>query len=134
MQSHPTPSAHVCTPPTAGTFTHTPRPPRNTGTPEHAWQRYFAPESQHGGLNHLRCSTEEAREMRAGARVWRDASRDTAEVSITLGLYTCASIAVQMQPAELRDLAARLIDAAHDIEANPAAALIAAGAAREVAA
>lgn len=40
------------------------------------------------------------------------------------GLYTAA---VGLHPFELRELAACLIDAAHDIEAHPAAALATAG-------
>lgn len=54
-----------------------------------------------------------------GAEVLRFATRDTA----TLCLRICvikATMQVQATPAEMRELAARLIDAAHDIEAFPA--------------
>ena len=44
------------------------------------------------------------------------------------------SVAAQLRPAQLRELARRLIDAAADIEANPASALLAAESAREGAA
>lgn len=124
MQSHPTPSAHVCTPPAAGAFTHTPRPPQTPATPEHWWQRRYPGTS---GSNYVRCKEPESRHLGAEVEVWRDAGCDTAEVRTSLGLHTCASITARMTPAEMRDLAERLIDAAHDIEANPAAALAAAG-------
>lgn len=55
--------------------------------------------------------------------VYRDGTADVAEVTLAIGPHTRAAIDLRMTPAELREAAARLLDAAHDIEANPAAVL-----------
>jgi hypothetical protein len=104
----------------AGTFTHTPRPAlipvahqeiRRFGTGEKTLDYQ------------LECSSESAQRMRAEIRTLRDAERDVADLRIKLGNYTNAEITVELTADEMRDVARRLIDAAHDIEAHPAAAL-----------
>jgi hypothetical protein len=57
-----------------------------------------------------------------GAEILRFATRDTAALCLRIG-FIKATIQVQATPTEMRELAARLIDAAHDIEAFPAAML-----------
>lgn len=102
-----------------GTFTHTPRPAR-TGSGNHAWQRRFTTDdSSHDS----KCRHDAGKPHYCATAVWRDAKQDVAELELTLGLYTTASMTVRLTPAELRGLAARLIDAAHDIETQPAAEL-----------
>jgi len=116
---HPNPSAHACTPPAPGDFTHTPRPAR-TGSGNHAWQRRFTTDDS---SYNSKCRHDASELHYCATAVWRDAKQDVAELEITLGLHTSASMTVRLTPAELRDLAARLLDAAHDIETLPAAVL-----------
>lgn len=116
---HPNPSAHACTPPAPGDFTHTPRPAR-TGSGKHAWQRRFTTDDS---SYNSKCRHDASEPHYCATTVWRDAKQDVAELEITLGLHTSASMTVRLTPAELRDLAARLLDAAHDIETLPAAVL-----------
>ena len=104
----------------AGTFTHTPRPALIPAS--HPQLRRFGADKETLDYK-LKCSSKTARPMQAEARVLRDGERDAAELTLKLGLYTNAEITVELTPDELRDLARRLIDAAHDLEAHPAAAL-----------
>lgn len=103
-------------------FVHAPRPADVATPAKYSNQRRFGPG---GTVRHhkLAMQSQEERGLRAEACVHRDAEFDLAELTLELGLYTCSSITVRMTPAELRDLARRLIDAAHDIEAHPAATL-----------
>lgn len=103
------------------TTLHYPRPAIVPAKPEHAWQRRFGDASTAGGY---RIQPRTDRAETPIVIVMRDAKKDVAELELKIGIYTCASITVRLTPAELRDLAARLIDAAHDIEAFPAAALV----------
>jgi hypothetical protein len=64
--------------------------------------------------------------------VYRDAKRQVAELEINVA--SIARIDIELTPTKLRELAARLLDAAHDIEANPAAMLMLAQAAEQEAA
>lgn len=100
---------------------HYPRPAIVAQGTEHTWQRRFGDASTAGGLR-IQPRTDQAEHPIA--TVMRDAKRDVAELELEIGLYTCASITVRLTPAELRELAARLIDAAHDIEAHPARTLL----------
>ncbi len=103
-------------------FVHLPRPAIVPEDPKYSWQRRFGAGAD--CLDHTLYATErEAAQQRARFAVFRDAARDIAEVTAMLGLRTTAEITIRLYPAELRDLAARLIDAAHDIEANPGATL-----------
>lgn len=101
------------------TTTHTPRPAHVAERAEYSYQRRFGADSHsaHG----LQLSSE--RESRPEVTVYRDGTTDLAELQVDLGLWCKASIQVQMTPVELRELAARLLDAAHDIETLPAAVL-----------
>lgn len=105
-------------------FVHLPRPAIVPDEPRYANQRRFG---SGPGFRTTRVapSDREACSMNAQAVVYRDGECDLAELSLNLGLSTCAQITERLTPTELRDLAARLIDAAHDIEAHPAAALAA---------
>ena len=116
---HPNPSAHACIAAAAGTYIHTPRPAR-TGNGNHAWQRRFI---TNDSSYNSKCGHDAGELHYCATTVWRDAAQDVAELELTLGLYTNAQMTVRLTPAELRDLAARLIDAANDIETLPAAVL-----------
>lgn len=87
----------------------------------HQWQRYFVgneawhshrvtPNGEHAG----------------GVQVFRDAKQDVA--SLSLNAYSGSfdfSVAASFSPAALREIAARLLDAAHDIEQRPASSYLA---------
>ena len=113
------------------TFTHTPRPAITTDTPDCEWQRRFGNAAEPLGYQ-LNTSTD--KKASATIDLLRDATTNVASLRLNLGLWTEASMAVRLTPAEMRELAARLLDAAHDIEANPAAKLMKAQAAEQVAA
>lgn len=103
-------------------FTHTPRPALVPSDANHAWQRRYgagAPVLDYS----LQPAAREARAMEASLEVFRDGGSDLAEVRVALGIFTGAQITVRLSADELRDLAVRLIDAAHDIDTLPAAVL-----------
>lgn len=92
------------TSPTPQVFTHTPRPPHVPEEPDCADLRWF--------LNSFSHDT---------ASVVREKSKNTAHVRLyEYSENMVASISRAMTPAELITLACALIDAAADIEANPA--------------
>ena len=93
---------------------HTPRPA--IVPPAHADQRYYAESGPGSGVYAVPPYTD-----RPLARVFRYATDDTAELSISLGVSFEA--AAQFTPADLRRIASDLLDAAHDIEQHPAATL-----------
>jgi hypothetical protein len=109
-------------------FQHVPRPPHVCEAPYHA-QRRFGPVNEAGTTDAIKPKSKE--KTFCEVKVMRYAETDNARLSIEIGLFTSACIDVRLRPNELRELAARLLDAAHDIEANPAAKLIAAMAAEE---
>lgn len=103
-------------------FIHAPRPALVPQEPDHYWQRRFGAGDMPG--DYRQPATEcEAALLIAQFEVFRDGEYDLAEVRARLGIRTTAEVTIRLHPAELRDLAARLIDAAHDIELYPAAAL-----------
>ena len=108
------------------TFTHTPRPPC-VCKGQYANQRRFGPPSE--------ISSGHPQPLTHGETtlaVYRDAKRQVAELEINVA--SIASIGIELTPTKMRELAARLLDAAHDIEANPAAMLMLAQAAEQEAA
>ena len=108
------------------TFTHTPRPPC-VCTGQYANQRRFGPPGK--------VSNEHPQPLTHGETtlgVYRYAKRQVAELEINVA--SIARIGIELTPTKLRELAARLLDAAHDIEANPAAKLMEAQAAEQAAA
>ena len=108
------------------TFTHTPRPPC-VCKGQYANQRRFGPPGK--------VSNEHPQPLTHGETtlgVYRDAKRQVAELEIDVA--SIASIGIELTPTKLRELAARLVDAAHDIETNPAAKLMEAQAAEQAAA
>lgn len=99
---------------------HTPRPPYVPQSVGHAWQRRFgASDTQLGMPVRHDCNQP----FVCSIEVFRDAEEDAAELNVEMGLHTRARIGVRLNAGELRDLAARLLDAAHDIETLPAATL-----------
>lgn len=108
------------------TFTHTPRPPC-VCKGQYADQRRFGPPSE--------ISSGHPQPLAHGETtlgVYRDAKRQVAALEINVA--SIARIGIELTPTKLRELAARLLDAAHDIEANPAAKLMEAQAAEQEAA
>lgn len=109
------------------TFTHTYRPAhvsegqyssqRRFGEPNPVWPNSF-PLSQ----------TNKPRSHDDGSgrvSVYRDAEYDEAEVTINIGSYTRAEVTALLDATNLRQLARALLDAANDIETNPARTLLA---------
>jgi len=117
----PTPVHTRAQPRPEGSFAHTPRPAQVAHAPYSHQRRYGADLQAAYGL-HLRHDRKDP--CRCEVEVFRNAHDDVAELKLSLGLDTRANITVRMTPAELRELAARALDAAHDIEAHPAAALM----------
>lgn len=103
-------------------FVHLPRPAIVSN--EYANQRRFGAGDGFRATR-LALSDSEACRLEAEASVYRDGGCDLAELSLFLGAFTSAQITERLTPTELRALAMCLIDAAHDIEAHPAAALAA---------
>lgn len=104
----------------ATAFSHHARPPILPAEKEHAWQRSFGDASDVAGYT-IDLITDDT--QHPGITVMRDARKNVAELEVRIGIWTCASITARLTPAELRELAARLLDAAHDIETLPAAVL-----------
>jgi hypothetical protein len=96
---------------TTATFTHTPRPAIVPANPEYGDQRRYG--SGDCALSYKLYQLE----------VIRYGDSDLAEVIVKIGYHTGATIRAELNADELRDLAARLIDAAHDIETFPAPVL-----------
>lgn len=97
-------------------FTHTYRP-ACVSQGEYAYQRRFG----NSEFGHHPDPVIAATDPQKGRfTVFRDGETDLAEVRLAMGLHSNAFIDLRMTPAELREAAARLLDAAHDIETNPA--------------
>lgn len=100
-------------PSTSTPFTHTPLPA--AASEPYPEQRYFL------GTTGSRWVGPQAD---GAARIMRMASRDEAYLVIRATRDRCdVSAELTLTPAELRELAQRLLDAAHDIETAPAALL-----------
>ena len=112
-------SAHVCT----AVYTHETQPAVVAGG-EYAHQRRYGPNAYSGTR-----ATQLRSEVSPATTVYRNAEDDLAEITLRIGLSHSAEISIQYTPAQLRELAGRLLDAAADIEANPAAKLLEGGAA-----
>lgn len=82
----------------------------------HPDQRYFTEGSTHHGINGQAVYTDVPM-----VRVYRNALQDEAELTIRLATHFEATAV--LTAANLRRLASDLLDAAHDIEQNPAAML-----------
>lgn len=107
---------------TTATFTHTPRPAIVPANPEYGDQRRYG--SGDCALSYkLYPGRRGAKSMHTELEVFRYGDSDLAEVIVTIGYHTGATIRAELNADELRDLAARLIDAAHDIETFPATVL-----------
>jgi hypothetical protein len=102
------------------------RPAHVAREPEYAYQRRFGSDSNdafRGSKSADNRSNEEFAPAMGTATVYRDGTTDLAELQVDIGLHTCARLILRLDTSQLRDLSARLLDAAHDIEANPAAVL-----------
>ena len=111
------------------TFTHTYRP-AHVSEGQYSYQRRFG-EPRPGRPDSFPLSqTSKPRclhDGRAEVSVYRDAEYDEAEVTIKIGIITCAEVTAALNADKLRKLACALLDAAHDIETNPASTLLANG-------
>lgn len=101
------------------TTTHTYRPAISPAEAPHSYQRRYGPNAT--TCYGLEATTDS--EYRPSITVFRDSSEDVAELKLDLGLWSSVHAKVRLTPAELREVAARLLDAAHDIETLPAAVL-----------
>ena len=119
--AQPGTSADVCT----ATHIHHIQPP-TVALDENTHQRRYGPDA-YAGTPSTNYPTEVALAPRAG--VCRYAEVDLAEVTLQIGHYNTARITLLFTPAQLRELAGRLLDAAADIETHPAAVLTRGGAA-----
>jgi len=111
------------------TFTHTYRP-AHVSEGQYSYQRRFGePKTGRPALfplpqtNNPRCHVDGHAEV----SVYRDAEYDEAEVTIKIGIATSAKVTAALGADKLRELARALLDAAHDIETNPARTLLANG-------
>lgn len=99
---------------------HTVRPPHvPAGYPA---QRYF----QGSDGKRTVISRGKGWETFAEVRVYRDGTQDVGELSVrlaALGIKANMEVEARFTPEQLREIAGRLLDAAADIEAHPAAKL-----------
>lgn len=113
------------------TFTHTIRPAVTNTLLSH---RAYGVESPYLP-GYVHSINERVRDMTAGAYVRREAQSDKAEVRLTTRFMPADECPLEgpidsltimrMSPRSLRELARALIDAANDIETNPARTLLA---------
>lgn len=102
----------------APTFTHAPRAPMAPLESAHQHQRYFGWQRNSVIARFGRTMPESAMAVPTSVNVYRDAREHHAELRIRIwGCDTGAQ--TYLTPAELRELARELIDAAHDIESAP---------------
>lgn len=107
--------------PTAGpAFVHRPRPAIIPRAKDHSWQRRFGGNGVAVGRSQL-CNADG--DLKTEIEVFRSALADHAEVTIELGERGQAKLSAWLTAADLRALAASLIDAAHDLETFSAAEL-----------
>lgn len=99
-------------------FIHYPRPAITPAESAFAVQRRFGADRMQAHGIHLH--TDDGTPNWSQVQVYRDAREDAAELRVTIGIHTRATVTARMQPDELRALAASLIDAAADLEQNPA--------------
>lgn len=92
-------------------FTHEPRAPYCPAS--HPDQRYFCDGSGRDDYD--------ARWISSMVRVYRNAARDVVDVDIRCSTgRVSVEASASLNPTELRELAQRLLDAAHDLETQPA--------------
>lgn len=104
-------------------FTHRPRAAVVPKERQHREQRYFNGTSDHG-LPHAATGQSISSWSGANTRIWRLARHDSAKLDVSVTTpHGDSTTTIHLTAAELRDLAQRLLDAAHDIEAHPAAHL-----------
>lgn len=102
----------------SATFIHTLRP-AHVSTGKYSNQRRYGTPSGTGMPRPIAACDSPNIEF----SVYRDGEADFAEIELRIGTRSCARFDVRMTPEVLREAAARLLDAAHDIEAFPAAVL-----------
>ena len=97
-------------------FTHTPRAPEiSDGFPDQRW--FTGPNNE----RRVQITLQKKRSSSQSAALVRIASENKAELGIRFDTgITSGSIDVALTATELRELAQRLLDAAHDIDTNPA--------------
>lgn len=108
-------------------FIHIPRPADVPSEPQYANQRYF--KGRAGQNRSLYASGVHIAELSSTTvDVYRHGPDDCAMLTIEVEQHhgKAATTTANLKPAELRDLAQRLLDAAHDIETHPAPTLVAA--------
>ena len=105
-----------------------PRPADVPPEREYAYQRRFGSntlDAYQGTASVDKRSDDEFSVSMGRASVYRDGKRDHAELRIDIGGGgSTARVILNLNAAGLRDLAARLLDAAHDLESAPAEVLM----------
>jgi len=104
----------------------TPRPAHVAPEAVYAYQRRFGSDlhEAHRGTSSVdRRMDEEFGPPMGQATVYRDGKQDHAELQIDIGGMSEVRLNLKLDASGLRDLAHRLLDAAHDLATNPAAAL-----------
>ena len=110
---------------TPATFEHTYRPP-HVSDGKYSNQRRFGEQDPARPKEFPKTQRNKPRNSfdgRAEISIYRDAGEDEAEIITTMGWATTVNVTVKLAPKALRQLAAALLDAAHDIETAPAAVL-----------
>lgn len=95
----------------------------------HSGQRYFTrgdPHSRSLELDEGKRATATDQHSSCEVRVYRSATEDRIQLTTSVNCnFNQATVTALLTAPELRDLSARLLDAAHDLEVNPASTLVA---------
>lgn len=95
----------------------------------HNRQRYFTqgePDSRSLELAEGRSATATNQHTSCEVRVYRCATEDRVQVTTSVNCnFNKADVTALLTASELRDLSARLLDAAHDLDTNTASSLMA---------
>src|SRR5574337_1039050 len=104
-------------------FTHRPRPAIADATGPHAWQRRYG-EGRWAAIEGVKTAEPLGGDRESTVSLFRDGRGDVAQLRVAFGRArgSHGDIAFTLDAAGLRELARCLIDAAHDIDANPARA------------
>jgi hypothetical protein len=93
---------------------------------DYSYQRRFGSDTYDAfqGTASIDKRSDESGAPMGSASVYRDGNRDQAELRVEIGGRSSARITLNLTASGLRDLAARLLDAAHDLESAPAEVLM----------
>ena len=104
----------VISEPKPGEFFYRARPGRLGGLSQHGKLFYFGPDDFSALYMPL-----DGQDRPERFCIFRDQINDGAFLGIELGVFSTVNFHIFLGPNELRELAARLLDAAHDIDTHP---------------